>query len=284
MLEPWWHLSASHSADLNKQRRYCITAAYRPGVCGCDSGPSVWLPVICTAAGGLPATSELLFVVNCRNSAKFWSSNLISYVWRLMYCIFAKMVDSERGLISLVVSKTGRKAYITYLKKKTKTIQEFQLDRWMVVLENLSFCPNKQRLTISLIILSLHFALNFGMWGSTVIIGIWQPTEISGPRSSGLAAAAWTGSLTFPHSWMSEWWCHTSCSHRAGWLIQLTTAWLSAATWVFTSLFSYFFQSWLRFQGFAGLSGPSHQSSGVRLCNLLRDEPASRGLRRLNVL
>lgn len=135
----------------------------------------------------------------------------------------------------------------------------------MTVLENVSFCPNKQRLTISLIILSLHFALNsrssfkgrdFRMWGSTVIIGIWQPTEISGPRSSALAAAAWTGSLTFPHSWMSEWWCHTSCSHRAGWLIQLTTAWLSAAAWVFTSLFSYFFQSWLRFQGFAGLSGP----------------------------
>lgn len=26
----------------------------------------------------------------------------------------------------------------------------------------------------------------------------------------------WTGSLTFPHSWMSEQWCHTSCSQRPG--------------------------------------------------------------------
>lgn len=30
------------------------------------------------------------------------------------------------------------------------------------------------------------------------------------------APVVWTGSLTFPHSWMSEQWCHTSCSQRPG--------------------------------------------------------------------
>ena len=29
-------------------------------------------------------------------------------------------------------------------------------------------------------------------------------------------AAVLTGSLTFPHSWMSGQWCHTSCSQRPG--------------------------------------------------------------------
>lgn len=130
-----------HNSHLNKQRRYCVTD-YWPSVCVRNLGPSVSLSVICTAtaAGGLPATSAVVFVVNRRSSVKFCDSNVVltlkSWHWYLnmsegikrLICFVCveddvlhfckhgriwKRVDKPGGF----VSKTGRKAIIHTFKK-----------------------------------------------------------------------------------------------------------------------------------------------------------------------
>lgn len=52
----------------------------------------------------------------------------------MMYSIFAKMVDSEKGLISWLICLQNRtESLLCVLLKTTKTIQEFQLGRWMTI-------------------------------------------------------------------------------------------------------------------------------------------------------
>lgn len=144
------------------------------------------------------------------------------------------MVESDRKLIRLVDLSPKQDGKLTlHFYRRPKQSRNSILSNGWLYWKILSFCLNKQRLKMTLLIIfSLHFALNsqssfnlqmFGMLGCTVIIGIRQARWDLWSPSSALAAAAWTGSLTFPHSRMSEWWCHTSCSHRAGWLIQLNS-------------------------------------------------------------